>query len=249
MKALLVDDHPLILFGLRAVMEGFGGDVIVACVETARAARDLLASDPCYDLVLLDLQLGECSGFDLLIELRATYPDISVVVLSSSDSNEDVTRAIYLGAMGFVPKRASNQVLFGALNMVMSGGIYVPPMALRSQAAPPPARPHDLFRSGNGALPSSAAESSSTRSSAAALGLTPRQTDVLELLLQGQSNKLIARALNLSVETIKDHVAAVLRTLNVSSRTQAVLAVSQRSAPTPPLPWRDAHRSDTRAGA
>jgi DNA-binding NarL/FixJ family response regulator len=76
---------------------------------------------------------------------------------------------------------------------------------------------------------------------------------VLELLLQGQSNKLIARALNLSVETIKDHVAAVLRTLNVSSRTQAVLAVSQRSVPastpTPPLPWREAPRSDIRVGA
>ena len=66
------------------------------------------------------------------------------------------------------------------------------------------------------------------------MGLTPRQTDVLELLLQGQSNKLIARALNLSVETIKDHVAAVLRTLNVSSRTQAVLAVSQRANGAPP---------------
>jgi DNA-binding NarL/FixJ family response regulator len=253
MKALLVDDHPLILSGLRAVIEGFGSDVIVACVETARAARDRLAADSGFDLVLLDLQLGDCSGFDLLIELRATYPDISVVVLSSSDSNEDVTRAIYLGAMGFVPKRASNQVLFGALNMVMSGGIYVPPMALRSQGSSSP--PPQSYGSHSAAVPSAstAADVPLTRSSAAALGLTPRQTDVLELLLQGQSNKLIARALNLSVETIKDHVAAVLRTLNVSSRTQAVLAVSQRSVsasvPKPPLPWGEALRSDTRAGA
>jgi DNA-binding NarL/FixJ family response regulator len=249
MKALLVDDHPLILSGLRTVIEGFGDGVIVACVETARAARELLAADPRFDLVLLDLQLGDCSGFDLLVELRATYPDISVVVLSSSDSNDDVTRAIYLGAMGFVPKRASNQVLFGALNMVMSGGIYVPPMALRSQVGVSPVLHHDRAYSGHRPVGTLGVDAPLTRSSAAALGLTPRQTDVLELLLQGQSNKLIARALNLSVETIKDHVAAVLRTLNVSSRTQAVLAVSQRSTPaTPPLPWREVPRSDARSG-
>jgi len=249
MKALLVDDHPLILSGLRTVIEGFGGDVVVACVETARAARELLAADPQFDLVLLDLQLGDCSGFDLLVELRATYPEISVVVLSSSDSNDDVSRAIYLGAMGFVPKRASNHVLFGALNMVMSGGIYVPPMALRSQPGISPERHRDHARSGFQSPAALAADAPSTRRSAAELGLTPRQTDVLELLLQGQSNKLIARALNLSVETIKDHVAAVLRTLNVSSRTQAVLAVSQRSIPVKPaLPWHEVPRSDTRVG-
>ncbi len=227
MKALLIDDHPLILSGLRIVVQGFGEDVSVACVETARAARELLAVDSGFDLVLLDLHLGDCSGFDLLVELRALYPALSLVVVSSSDSNDDVSRAIYLGAMGFIPKRASNQILLDALHMVMSGGIYVPPMILRSQSPPSPPRQGDPGWSLrlDAAI---GADGSITRSSAAELGLTPRQTQVLELLLQGQSNKLIARALNLSVETIKDHVAAVLRTLKVSSRTQAVLAVSQR---------------------
>ena len=228
MKALLIDDHPLILSGLQSVIQGFGDDVRVACVETARGARELLAADSSFDLVLLDLQLGDCSGFELLEELRAAYPALSVVVVSSSDSNDDVTRAIYLGAMGFIPKRASNEVLFEALHMVMSGGIYVPPMVLRSQLPPASARQDD-HGWGVRLEGSPGTDATFTRSSAAAMGLTPRQTDVLELLLQGQSNKLIARALNLSVETIKDHVAAVLRTLNVSSRTQAVLAVSQRA--------------------
>ena len=233
MKALLIDDHPLILSGLSTVIRGFGDDVSVACVETAHGAREMLAADPDFDLVLLDLHLGDCCGFELLEELRVTYPSLSVVVVSSSDSNEDVTRAIYLGAMGFIPKRASNEVLFEALHMVMSGGIYVPPMMLRSQAASLAARKEDRGW-GVRAEPVPVFDPSNPRSSAAALGLTPRQTDVLELLLQGQSNKLIARALNLSVETIKDHVAAVLRTLNVSSRTQAVLAVSQRMGTAPP---------------
>ena len=232
MKALLIDDHPLILSGLRIVIQGFGDDVRVVCVETARGARELLAEDPSHDIVLLDLQLGDCSGFELLEELRAAYPSLSVVVASSSDSNDDVSRAIYLGAMGFIPKRASNEVLFEAMSMVMSGGIYVPPMALRSHL--PPSVRKDDHGWGVRAETSPAYDPANPRSSAAALGLTPRQTDVLELLLQGQSNKLIARALNLSVETIKDHVAAVLRTLNVSSRTQAVLAVSQRAGKVSP---------------
>ena len=231
MKALLIDDHPLILSGLKIVIKGFGDDVSVVCVETARGARELLAEDASYDIVLLDLQLGDCSGFELLEELRSAYPSLSVVVVSSSDSNDDVSQAIYLGAMGFIPKRASNETLFEALHMVMSGGIYVPPMGLRSQA---PASDHRKDgRHGWGGRNDAGCpvfDPANTRSSAAALGLTPRQTDVLELLLQGQSNKLIARALNLSVETIKDHVAAVLRTLNVSSRTQAVLAISQRAS-------------------
>jgi DNA-binding NarL/FixJ family response regulator len=231
MKALLIDDHPLILSGLQIVIKGFGDGVSVTCVQTAQGAREVLAEDAGYDIVLLDLQLGDCSGFELLEEFRAAYPSLSIVVVSSSDANDDVSRAIYLGAMGFIPKRASNEVLFEALARVMAGGIYVPPMALRSQASGPERR--DDRHGWAGARADAAFppfDLANTRSSAAALGLTPRQTDVLELLLQGQSNKLIARALNLSVETIKDHVAAVLRTLNVSSRTQAVLAVSQRAS-------------------
>ena len=179
MKALLIDDHPLILSGLQLVFQGLGEDVSVACVETARAARELLAADAGFDIVLLDLQLGDCSGFELLEELRATYPALSVVVVSSSDSNDDVTRAIYLGAMGFVPKRASNEILFDALHMVMSGGIYVPPMVLRSHLPAAGARQddHGWGLRGEGL---SGGDGTFSRSSAAALGLTPRQTDVLE---------------------------------------------------------------------
>jgi DNA-binding NarL/FixJ family response regulator len=239
MKALLIDDHPLVLSGLQTVLQGIDKSLQIACASTARAARECIAADPTYDLVLLDLQLGDASGFDLLVELRESCPSISVVVVSSSDSNDDVTRAIYLGAVGFIPKRVSNEVLLEALQMVMSGGIYVPPMMMRSQTTPLAAvqrRAAPTYQFGAAALK---ADPSDQRAAAAALGLTTRQTEVLELLLQGQSNKLIARALNLSVETIKDHVAAVLRTLKVSSRTQAVLAVSQMSRRGPPAPWSD----------
>jgi len=234
MKVLLVDDHPLILAALQSVIQGLGDDVTVNGVDSARAARAALQADPDYDLVLLDLALGDADGFDVLTEFRASYPAVPVVVVSASERASDVIRAIDLGAMGFVPKRSSNTALFDALRMVMSGGLYVPPgmLGLDSKGVPPPAAidtaPGVMRRIGDAPLGENArAEPHQQALSLDKVGLTPRQSEVLALLLQGLPNKLIARELNLSVETVKDHVAAVLRALNVSSRTQAVLAVSQ----------------------
>ena len=229
MKVLLIDDHPLILQALQSVIQGLGSDTTVVGAGSARVARDTLKADPDFDLVLLDLHLGDADGFEVLVELRAAYPALPVVVLSASDRSSDVIRAIDAGAMGFVPKRASNETLFEALHMVMSGGIYVPPMTMGSEL---PAKPEgDTVPSVLRVLREQAQDSGFQQQSPslATLGLTPRQTEVLALLLKGHPNKLIARELNVSVETVKDHVAAVLRTLNVSSRTQAVLAVSQMS--------------------
>ena len=98
MKALLIDDHPLILSALQAVIEGIGAHVSVVGVATARAARETLAADAGFDLVLLDLQLADADGFELLSELRATYPALPVVVVSASERSTDVIRAIDLGA-------------------------------------------------------------------------------------------------------------------------------------------------------
>jgi DNA-binding NarL/FixJ family response regulator len=166
-----------------------------------------------------------------------------VVVVSASDRMSDVIRAIDLGAMGFVPKRSSNDTLFEALRMVMSGGIYIPTMAMGGERTEPV--------QGGDTVPSvlrvvrERAEDSGFQTGPpplASLGLTPRQTDVLALLLKGMPNKLIARELKLSVETVKDHVAAVLRTLGVNSRTQAVLAVSQMSNQGGLSDWRQSNR-------
>ncbi len=230
MKVLLIDDHPLILSALQSVILGLGGDVTVTGVATAREARQVLQADADYDLVLLDLALGDADGFDVLKEFRAAYPALPVVVVSASERSSDVIRSVDLGAMGFVPKRASNETLFEALRMVMSGGIYIPPMTMGSERPGPPAA-GDTVPSVLRVLRHEVGDDDGFHNQMplATLGLTPRQTEVLALLLKGQPNKLIARELSLSVETVKDHVAAVLRTLNVSSRTQAVLAVSQMS--------------------
>ena len=228
MKVLLIDDHPLILSALQNIIQGLSENVSVVAASSARMARETLAQDSAFDLVLLDLRLGDADGFDVLTEFRAAYPALPVVVVSASDRTSDVIRAIDLGAMGFVPKRASNDTLFEALSMVMSGGIYVPPMDMGDESGT------DIYvdttPGGLRSVRQNAFDNGyQSHAPLESLGLTPRQTEVLGLLLQGKPNKLIARDLNLSVETVKDHVAAVLRTLNVSSRTQAVLAVGQMS--------------------
>ncbi len=250
MKVLLVDDHPLVLSALQAVIQSIGSDTTVVGVDSAAAARAALREAADFDLVLLDLALGDADGFDVLAEFRSTYPAVPVVVVSASDRTSDVIRAIDGGAMGFVPKKSSHAELHHALRLVMTGSMYVPPHMLglpfgtgmgtghgigpgqASRSATAPDTVPGVMRS----LPDSAAaplgaaarpEPHQQVPSMKDIGLTPRQSEVLSLLLQGLPNKLIARQLNLSVETVKDHVAAVLRALGVSTRTQAVLAVSQ----------------------
>ncbi|MEX8493394.1 response regulator [Sphaerotilus sp.] len=251
MKVLLIDDHPLILSAMQSVILGLGANVEAVGVETAAECRELLQRDSDFDLVLLDLHLDDASGFDVLGELRTSYPALPVVVVSASDRAGDMIRAIDSGAMGFVPKRASNELLFEALHLVMSGGIYVPPMTLNLGDS---TLPMALSNPGVGALKSGgsgpgtdddrlssdshrldhrrrASEAAERDAMLEGLGLTPRQREVLALLLDGKSNKIIARDLAISVETVKDHVAAVLRTLGVNSRTQAVAVVSRMPLP------------------
>jgi DNA-binding NarL/FixJ family response regulator len=239
MKVLLIDDHPLILSALQSVIQGLGDNVVVSTADSGRAARDALRQESNQDLVLLDLHLGDMDGFELLAELRTKYPALPVVVISASDRTSDVIRAIDMGAMGFVPKRASNETLFEALQQVMSGGVYVPPMSMGADHQPTLNAASALHQLRTEAID----HSYQTVPSLLQLGLTPRQSDVLSLLLKGQPNKLIARELGLSVETVKDHVAAVLRSLGVNSRTQAVIAVSQilqkqGTAAAPAATWR-----------
>jgi DNA-binding NarL/FixJ family response regulator len=258
MKVLLVDDHPLILTALQTVIRSVGEGIDVVGVHNANSARNALRQDDNFDLVLLDLALGDDDGFAVLEEFRSTWPAVPVVVISASERSSDVIRAIDTGAMGFVPKSSSHAELHEALRMVMSGAMYVPPSMLglafgRGLGSPQAMEPGDtvpgvmrpvydaagrggdtlpggLDRGAYGGAPLGAAsrpEPAQKLPSLADVGLTPRQTEVLGLLLKGLPNKLIARELNLSVETVKDHVAAVLRALGVATRTQAVLAVSQ----------------------
>jgi DNA-binding NarL/FixJ family response regulator len=213
-KILVVDDHPLILEALHHVLRLLDGEVEVRDARTAEDGRHLVAEHPDAGLLLLDLTLPGADGFSLLAELRADHPSIPVVVISASDRREDILRAIDLGAMGFIPKSSSNQVMLQALRLVLSGGVYLPPIALAAHADPLPVAPH-------------ADDGPASHTTPRELGLTARQAQVLALILQGKPNKVICRELGLAEGTVKIHVAAILRALNVSTRTQAVIEASR----------------------
>lgn len=259
MKVLLVDDHPMILSALRTIIHALDPGTQVL---TAGHPEDLFAqldADPTIELVLLDLWLGDrIDGFAVLDEMRQRFPALPVVVVSATERLTDMVRVIDMGAMGFVPKRSSNDELRQALALVLGGGVYIP-QALLGLARAPGTRLADAAAAADaaagrlpgaplaaamggwtGAAPRDEPADAAARAtpvadgddlalrhrSMAELGLTPRQSEVLALLLKGLPNKLIARELNVSVDTVKDHVAAVLRALGVTSRTQAVLVVS-----------------------
>jgi DNA-binding NarL/FixJ family response regulator len=181
-----------------------------------RHARLQLEKNRDFDLILLDLGLPDRDGFEILTELRESYPAISIVVLSGRHDRESVARALDLGALGFIPKSASREVMLSALNLVVSGGMYIPPVILGRQDAAPINRPT--------ADPASPENSGSGTD----LGLTGRQLDVLTLLMQGKSNKAICRLLDLAEPTVKNHVSAILRVLKATNRTEAVIAARAR---------------------
>ena len=216
MKILIVDDHPLILEALRHVLRQLDGDVLVLDARTAEEGRRLVAGNSDAGLLLLDLTLPGADGFSLLEELRDAYPTVPVVVLSASDRREDIMRAIDLGAMGYIPKSSSNQVMLQALRLVLSGGVYLPPVALAAGDAAAAAE-----------APPVVEDAAGSRTTPGELGLTARQAQVLALILQGKPNKVICRELGLAEGTVKIHVAAILRALNVSTRTQAVIEASR----------------------
>jgi DNA-binding NarL/FixJ family response regulator len=241
MKVLLIDDHPLVLSALTDIIHKLDAQVQVRTADGPDQAFAQLAQDDDIDLVLLDPLLADgVDGFALLADLRHRYPALPVVVMAANDQLADMVRAVDLGAMAFVPKRTPIGELHAALALVLSGGVYIPQALLglmqlqalpaggsAPAAAPAPAGSTVLQPMPDPSAPPPTTLADQPRLSMATLGLTPRQTDVLSLLLKGLPNKLIARELNVSVDTVKDHVAAVLRALGVSSRTQAVLVVSR----------------------
>ncbi len=206
MKILVVDDHPLIQEALQHVLAALDPALELIQAQDASEAHAALSREPDTDLILLDLTLPGSDGFELLGDLRREWPGMPVLVLSATHDRATVEHALDLGAMGFIPKTANTRVLLEALQLVLSGGVYVPTESARPNGA---VRPQPVTRPDQ-------------------LGLTLRQADVLKLLVQGKPNKLICRDLRLSEGTVKVHVSAILRALNVRNRTQVVIELARR---------------------
>ena len=215
LKVLVVDDHALIRQGLRPILAQLAteGEAVEVMEASGFAeALDRIAASPDFDLVILDLRMPDVSGFAALADIEERHPDLPVVIMTGEDDPALVREAFDHGALGFIPKSSPPPVILAALRLVLSGGTYVPPHIMATASAPRAAAPAPL--------PDPAI-------AVGRLGITPRQSDVLALLLAGKSNKLISRELGLAEGTVKNHVAAVLKALNVDTRVQAVIAAAR----------------------
>jgi DNA-binding NarL/FixJ family response regulator len=219
MKILVADDHALIREALHGILKELTHDAVVFEASSAAQTMEIVTSQRDIGLILLDLNLPDRDGFSMLAELRESNPAVSVVVVSALQDRASVVKALDLGAMGYIPKSARNEVMLSALQMVLAGGIYIPPQILAREHLPPGAP-----RRGRAIV------------SPSDLGLTDRQLDVLALLMQGKNNKTICRALNLAEPTVKNHVTAILKALKVTNRTEAVIAVNELGWKLPATP-------------
>lgn len=219
MKILLVDDHSLFREGLRHLLSELAADATILEAGSGSEALAAVSQNLDLDLILLDLSLPDLGGLEILTRLHDSQPEIPVVVLSGSEQIADIIAALEIGARGYIPKSASSQVLCAALKLVFAGAVYVPPAVFATPCLDASAQPApklaDLWRAGESV------------SDPAALGLTPRQQDVLKLIVEGKSNKLIARELGIEESTVKVHISPVLKALKVTNRVHAILAVGR----------------------
>ncbi|MDF1627507.1 MAG: response regulator transcription factor [Parvibaculaceae bacterium] len=204
---LIADDHWLVRQGLRQTLAVLGDGLNIHDAGTYDEVFSLLADDQKhFDLLLLDLSMPGATPEEALVRIRHEAPAVPLVVVSANEDPAIIRRIIDSGAAGFVPKSSPPSILVSALQLVLAGGIYVPPVALEANTP------------------------------ATAATLTDRQSQVLDLLAEGAPNKIIAARLGLALPTVKIHVAAVLRRLSARNRTEAVQEALRLGLVQPPRP-------------
>ncbi len=202
-RILIVEDHALVREAMAQTLARLEDGV--ECVEAKGSEEALkkLEESADWDLAVIDLMLPDLNGFSLLAVLARRFPDVPAIVVSALDDSATIRRAMKGGASGFVSKSSSGEVLRSAVRCVLDGGIYAPDMEPESAAKRSGAPVSERF------------------------GLTAGQTRVMELLAQGKTNREIADLLGLSEGTVKVHMSAIFRALNVTSRAQALIVIAR----------------------
>jgi len=205
-RILLADDHPLFAEALQNLIERSMPASILTVVTDLPAAHRALGSGQSYDLAILDLHMPGANGFQGIEQTLARFPKTPLVVISGDATPAEVSRALELGAKGFLPKTLPGKVLAAALQVIASGGTYVPASYAQS-----------------------ARRATGQRSTPSEQDLTPREAQVLALLAAGRTNKEIARSLDLQEITVKLHVRNIFRKLGVRNRVEAANTATARS--------------------
>jgi DNA-binding NarL/FixJ family response regulator len=211
MKILLVDDHHLFRDGMRYVLQQLQDNIEIIEASNFPDALKQAELHPELDLILMDLNMPGSEGAVSVKFFHQRFPHIPLVIISAEEGRQLMEKVMSNGAMGFVCKSATAAVMLSALHLVLAGGVYVPPQL--------------IHMSDTGDIAPERRDKRSLNTNE--YGLTARQMQMLKHIAEGQSNKEIARTVNLAEGTVKIHVAALYQTLRVNSRTEAVRVASQ----------------------
>lgn len=204
MQLIIADDHRLFLDVLENYLKMLQPDIEIAKAANFDEARELVANAHAADLAILDLNMTGMHGFKGLETMREQFPATPVVIISGQARSAEIREALRLGAAGFIPKDLEGKALLKALNLVLSGNVFVPKHALAEAPFPSP-----------GNRQASAADNPIGH-------LTRRQQQVLTLAARGLTNKGIARELGVTEVTVAVHLGGAFRRLEASCRTEAV---------------------------
>ncbi|GGE78469.1 glycerol metabolism activator [Streptosporangium jomthongense] len=210
-KILIADDHPLFREAIISVIaSGFEGSEILE-TDDLDSALVIARENDDLDLILLDLNMPGMHGLNGLITLRNEAPTIPVVIVSAEEEKQVVLQAITYGAVGFITKSSPRAQMTEAIQQILNGNVYLP---------------SDIIRTGKESAGRRRHNDDNPISPELLNSLTRRQLLVLERMSKGESNKQIAYNLNIAETTVKAHVSAILRKLNVHNRVQAILSAS-----------------------
>ncbi len=212
MKILIADDHLLVREGLKPFLATLDRHLVIVEAWDAQSLMSAVQSDAELDLALVDLHMPGMDGATSIARLRDASPSLPVIVLSGLEIAVDIEAVLQAGASGYIPKSSSAEIMVSAIRLVLAGGQYLPPLLLSPNAG--------------ASVPAGvqAAPRRATAWSSSAQKLSPRQREVVELLAQGLSNKMIAKRMGLVEGTVKSHLVQIFHLLGVRNRTSAVMA-------------------------
>lgn len=210
MKILIADDHNLVREGLRPFFEELDPDVEVVEADSFDNAYEAAAKSSDWDLILMDLKMPGMNVFSGLEKMCQAYPNTPVVILSGHFNRHDVLEAIERGAAGYIPKTISGSAMVNALRLVLSGEKYIPSAAFQDTP-----EDNDDSPIGRSAETKSMEDGPLSR-------LSDREKEILGHLIEGNTNKEIARKLGLQEITVKVHLRNIYRKMEAANRAQAV---------------------------
>lgn len=204
-KAVLADDHVLFRDGFALLLQQLESGACCLTCGGLEDALSLLGNNGDTDLLFLDLNMPGMQGADSIEAIHRIYPAMPIIIMSGEESRNQMASLLAAGAAGYIPKSSSPPVMISAIRLVLAGGIYVPSQLLGGTTEK---------------YTQPAGENSPMQ-------LTERQTEVLRLLAAGKPNKTICRELQMSEGTVKSHIYAIYRQLDVVNRTEAALAAQR----------------------